>query len=62
MCLWIPVQFFVAWSMVANLPNNGVSIYLQNSISKGYLFELVFWVWYWCLVENFSVAAFRFRD
>ena len=36
-CLQCPVHLFLAWSMVANLPNNGVSLYLQSSIGKGYL-------------------------
>ena len=37
LCLQCSVHLFLAWSMVANLPNNGVSLYLQNSIGKGYL-------------------------
>ena len=27
-CLQYPVQFFLTWSVVANLPNNGVSLHL----------------------------------
>ena len=37
LCLQCPVHLFLAWSMLANPPNNGVSLYLQNSICKGYL-------------------------
>ena len=29
-CLQYPVQLFLAWSVVVNLPNNGVSLSLQN--------------------------------
>ena len=39
MCLQCPVHLFLAWSVVANLPNNGVSLYLQNSIGKGYFIQ-----------------------
>ena len=40
-CLQYPVQPFLAWSVVANLPNNGVSLHLQKSTDKNlFLFDL----------------------
>ena len=35
-CLQYPVQLFLAWSVVVNLPNNGVSLLLQNLVDLNY--------------------------
>ena len=56
MCLQYPVQLFLAWSVVVNLPNNGVSLHLQNLVDLNYFICFaILWlasVPYRCL-ENF---------
>ena len=40
-CLQYPVQLSLAWSVVVNLPNNGVSLCLQNLVDLNYFIRFV---------------------
>ena len=41
MYLQYPVQLFLAWSVVVNVPNNGVLLRLQNLVELNYFIGFV---------------------
>ena len=43
--LQYPAQLFLAWSVMVNLPNNGVSLHLQNLVDLNYFIRFaVLWL------------------